>query len=126
LTISDGQDLDTETKIDYISVFTSDLEIGEITGGILKIDAEIQNNGDTDLENVDWEISIVGGLIDPFTPDANGTLNMLDSGETAIVTTKPVLGLCSVEITVTADGEGEQYATKTVEGFVFLFFVIIK
>jgi len=101
------------------------LEIGEITGGILKIDAEIKNNGLTALENVDWEINIIGGIIDPFTPDANGTLETLESGETTIVTTKPVFGLCSVEITVAASGEGSHYATKTVDGFVFLIFVII-
>jgi len=124
LTISDGDNSDTETKIEYINVISSDLEIGEITGGILKINAEIKNTGEIKLENVDWEINLSGGIIDSFTPDAYGTLPTLESGDTELVTTKPVFGFCKIEITVTASID-EIEVTKTVDGFVFLFYVLI-
>jgi len=125
LTISDGEFSDTETKIDYITVNSANLEIGEITGGIFKIDAEIKNSGETTLENVEWEINLVGGIIDSFTPNVNGVITLLESGDIEIVTTKPVFGLCKIEITVTASTDDVE-VTKTVDGVVFLFYVFIS
>ena len=123
LTVSDGMVSDTETKVDYVTVFLASIEIGNITGGFLKIDAEIKNAGDIEVTDVNWSITLDGGLM-LLGKEANGTLPSLIVNETEIVTDKPVLGLGKIKITVTATYNAK-IATKTVNGFVLLFLVII-
>lgn len=100
------------------------LEIGTINGGLLKINAEIKNTGDSDLTDIHWNINLENGLI-LLGRKANGTLLLLSASGAEIVTDKPVFGVGKVQITVTADAPNVPPATKTVDGFVFLFFVII-
>ena len=50
------------------SVFSSnsqndELVIGEVSGGFARVKAEIVNSGDVDISNVEWSISISGGLL---------------------------------------------------------------
>jgi len=101
------------------------LEIGEIKGGLFKITAEIKNTGEADVNDVNWNISLEGGLI-ILGRQANGTLPSISAGGVEIVTDRPVFGLGRVQITVTADAPNAPPATKTVDGFVFLIFVIIR
>jgi len=100
------------------------LEIGDISGGVLQVSSEITNIGDADASDVEWSISIDGGIL-IAGKEAEGTITTLEPGDTEVVINKPVLGLGRVEIIVTASADDVEEATKTVDGFVFFFFVII-
>jgi hypothetical protein len=78
----------------------STLEIGEITGGIGKINAEITNVGDADATDVTWEITVNGGLLGRINVTTSGSISNLPVGETVTVTTDGfILGLGKIDIT---------------------------
>ena len=105
------------------------LEIGNISGGLLTIEAEIKNTGDTDAIDVEWNITIDGGII-LAGAEASGTIDVLEQGSTELVIDSPIVGLGGpvfgpVHISVQACSEGVDPVSTTVDGFVFLIFVII-
>lgn len=81
----------------------SSIEIGEISGGIGKINAEIKNVGDADATDVSWEITVKGGLLGRIDVTSSGTITNLAAGETVTVTTEGfILGLGRIDITASA------------------------
>ena len=124
LTVSDGAYSDTETKDDYITVLPagSILEIGNVTGGLFKISTEVKNIGDTEVTDVNWNITIDGMLL--LGKESNGTILDIDPKGAATIKSRLILGLGKVTITITANANGA-IATKTVNGVVLLFFIII-
>ena len=102
----------------------AELEIGEITGGMGKVCAEIKNVGDVDATDVTWSIGLYG-RIRPIWGEWNGTIPNLPVGESEIVCTDDfILGLGRVTITVTADADNADKVEKTASAFVFLFLVL--
>jgi len=93
--------------------------IGEITGGLLKVNAVIQNTGTGDAADVDWSIKLTGGLI-ILGKETTGTIASLPAGGEETITTGMILGLGATTITVTADT-----ATKNQEAKVLLIFIKI-
>jgi PKD repeat protein len=127
LTVSDGVVSDTETKENFITVFPVEkmLTIGNISGGLFKITAEILNPSSIQVANVNWSISLDGGLIF-LGKQKSDTMLSLDPGDSVIITDKPIVGIGKVSITITAEASGIKPITKTVDGFVFLFVIIIR
>ena len=127
LRISDGDFTDVEIKEDYITVAPQGgfIEIGEITGGLLKINAEIKNVGTEEITEVNWSITLDGGLLLTRRQES-GLHGSIPPDTLQIVSIDPIIGLGKVQITVTAETEYLPPATKTVEGFVLLFFVFIR
>jgi hypothetical protein len=102
------------------------LEIGEITGGIGKVDAVISNVGDTDANDVNWSISVTGGIlgrIDVLTEDSIASLGVDE--DFTISTDSFIFGLGALYIVVTANCLEAIPASveKTAEGIVFIVFV---
>jgi len=127
LTISDGEFSDTETKEEYITVYLAEaeLEIGEIKGRLLRVEAEINNMGDAEVNEVNWSIVLDGNFV-ILGKESSGTLSSIIANSTEIVTDKPVFGIGQVEITVTANAPGLDQVTKTVDAVIFLFLIIIQ
>jgi hypothetical protein len=103
------------------------LEIGEITGGIGKVSAVIKNVGEADATDVDWNISVTGGLIGRINIDTGATIASLAIGEETTVTTEGfILGLGSLDIDVVASCAKAVPTTveKTATGKVLLFFIL--
>lgn len=127
LTVSDGEFSDTETKIDYIVVLPlpnkPDVSIGEITGGLLSVSAEVFNNGTADATDVNWSIELAGGLV-LLGKTKTGTIDSLPIDDSIVITDKPVIGLGKVTITVTVEVSGEEPMTKSASGFLLFFFVL--
>ena len=96
-----------------------ELEIGEITGGIRRIKAEIVNTGENQLTDVAWNLSISGGFFGRINSMAIGSID-ISSNASEIVRSDPIFGFGRITITVTANN-----VDKTVNGFAFLFFVYI-
>jgi len=126
LTISNGHIFDTETKEDYITVLppgSSVLEIGNITGGMLKINAEIFNKGTINVTAINWSITVDGRFV-LLGKTKSGTILSIPSGGSEIITDKPVFGFGKIMITITIVGPDGEPITKTVTATLLLFFIL--
>ena len=103
------------------------LEIRQITGGISKVSAKIKNNGDAPTSQVNWSISIKGGILGLIDVTVSGTISSLNINEEAIIDTNDasIVGFGLVYITVTAETTGAPVASDTVKGLVLLYIVIV-
>jgi PKD repeat protein len=126
LTVSDGKISDTETKENYITVLPPGggiIGIGNITGGLLKINAEILNNGTATVSSINWSITLNGGFV-LLGKTKSGTIPSIPAGGTEVISDKPVLGFGRITITVTIQAPGGEPITKTAAGFLLFFFPI--
>jgi PKD repeat protein len=127
LTISDGVASDTETKENFITVFPMEnmLTIANISGGLLKITAEIQNPSSMEVTDVNWSISLNGGLI-LLGKQKSNSIQSIAPGDSVLITDKPIIGIGKINIAITVEAPDIQPVTKTADGFVFLFYIIIR
>ncbi|TFG07685.1 choice-of-anchor D domain-containing protein [Candidatus Thorarchaeota archaeon] len=125
LTVSDGEFSDTEIKNNYILVLPGepDLSIGEVTGGLLKVAAQVFNNGTAAASEVNWSIQIEGGIV-LLGRTASGAIESLPAGDSVLIVDRPVFGLGKIIITVTLELPGGEPVTKTATGFLLFFFVL--
>jgi hypothetical protein len=101
---------------------TPEIEIGNITGGLFKVNAVIKNVGDGNASDVNWNISVKGGILGKIDVHSEGIIASLTAGqETTVSTDKIILGLGSITVEVKADE-----ADKTTDGFVLLFVIILE
>jgi hypothetical protein len=122
--VDNANNIEDEKTTNFTIRYPAEIEIGDITGGFLKVDAEIKNTGETDATNVSWKISLQDGII-LVGGEASGSIATLKAGNTETVTDSPVLGFGSVDIIVTASADGVEEVEKTAKGFVFVVFVFI-
>jgi PKD repeat protein len=127
LTVSDGVASDTETKENFITVFPMEnmLTIANISGGLLKITAEIQNPSSMEVTDVNWSISLNGGLI-LLGKQKSNSFQSIAPRDSVLIADRPIIGIGKVNITITVEAPDIQPVTKTANGFVFLFFIIIR
>ena len=98
------------------------IQIGDIRGGIFGVSTIISNIGGVDANDVEWSMTITGGISKLLNISTEGTIPTLDVGDEVQVSAKKVfLGLGKVDIIFTANE-----ATKVEEGFVLGSFVIIS
>lgn len=102
--------IDKNTSLDgnqYI-----DLEIVNVQGGFGKITADIKNTGTTDALNVEWSISVKGGILGLINVETTDIIPVIIVGESfTIETDKLIFGFGPVEILiealfVTSEGTG--------------------
>jgi hypothetical protein len=95
------------------------IEIGNITGGLFKVNAVIKNTGTVEATNVQWSIKLTGGFI-ILGKESTGTIPTIAAGATADISSKFIIGLGKTVMTVTADT-----ATKDQPATVLLVFIKI-
>jgi len=78
------QEIDVTPGVLTIAYPLPELTINSITGGT-GITATIENTGTSDATNIEWTITIQGGLI-ILTPDSTGTVSLLGPGESEVIT----------------------------------------
>ena len=110
---SGGLESDWSEASSIIITEAPHIQIGAIIGGV-GVSAEIKNVGTTELSNVNWSISLKGGLV-PLGRETTGNISELLPNLSTKVTTGFVLGLGSVEILITA-GEVHKSATAFIIG----------
>jgi len=98
----------------------NEIEIGEIKGGIGKVQVNIKNIGDNDASNIEWKISVTGGFLNNINRTSDGVVQLLKSEESETITCKSLLGIGNIKIKVIING-----FEKIVSGFILLFFVQI-
>ena len=95
-----------------------------IKGGLLGVSAEIQNIGDKDAADINWNISVKGGLFNRIDVLSDGTISTLDADdEKTKKTSKPIFGFGAVHIKVTANASYGGTAEKTEDGRILFFLV---
>ena len=105
----------------------SDLDIGKITGGLGKVCVEINNNYDSAIEDISWSISVQGGILNRINVVTEGTIDVLEVGASEIVCTdRFIFGLGTINIVVTVESAELGEISKTAEGLVLLFIIIIR
>ena len=119
----------TSPPSDNVTItLTPVIEIGAIRGGLLKISAEIKNNGDVVANDIQWNISIAAAFdkiaIILVGGETSGTIDTIEVGASQNAIGKPIIGIGEVDITVTAR-RGVEEVTKTAHGFLFLIFVVV-
>jgi len=123
--------INSEDPRDYCIIDVSleldapELEI-EITGGF-GAHVVIRNVGDYDAIDVEWSVNITGGILGRIDHHFGGTIGILPAGnETTIEISSLIVGLGPIEIAVTADASNAEPVIETKNGFIFLFFVILR
>jgi len=104
-----------------LAIYIEDIKIVDISGGF-GVTATIKNVGNTDAADVEWSITLEGGLI-LIGKEKTGTVD-IPAGDEAVVKST-ILGFGNTVITVTAECAEGSSDTKTQEVFIFLFFIKI-
>jgi len=96
------------------------LEINDIRSLLGAVETDIKNIGDSVAEEISIYVQVSGGLLNniDIQHDCIKTENTLEAGF--------IIGLGSVEITVTASATNANEVTKTVNGLVIGPFIIIN
>jgi len=112
--------------LDDISVFEPSpepvLEIGEISGGF-GVSAVIKNTGDGEATDVNWSITLEGGLI-ILGKETTGTTASIPAEDEASIKSGLIFGIGKPTITVTAECAEGPSAEGNATGLVILFFVL--
>lgn len=111
--------------ITILPINGAELEIEIVTG--LYTGAIIKNVGNEDAYNVNWCISVKGGMLNLVSVSGEGTINVLPHSDligTAVRLRQPTLGFGLVEITATAIGENAELVMEKIYGLLLLFWII--
>ena len=82
------------------------------------VNAEIKNIGDTDATNVEWTITVTGGILGMINKTASGTATTLAPNAIEAISSGLVLGIGKIEIEITANADNAAEVTATKSGFV--------
>ena len=97
------------------------IQIGDITSDIMNLHVDISNEGDAEATNVEWSITIKGGILGLINATSEGIIPSLAIGEKVTVQTDQVVfGLGPVEIIVSASTR-----MKDAQGFVIGPFILL-
>ncbi len=122
----DGSELAYQHNGDDVDIYRADvlhvpkpiITIGEITGGFGKVKATVSNIGDAPATDVEWDITVDGGLV--FGGNNEGVITDLDIEEEVSISSKFIFGFGAMDAAIHAGSDSE-----TVSGSVLLLFVNI-
>jgi hypothetical protein len=111
--------------LEGVIILLPELSIEDIAGGLGRVSAVINNIGDDNATDVEWDITLDGGLI-ILGKQTEGTEAIIAPGEGADIQSGFILGLGKTTIRINADcAEGVDDSAQA-DGTVLLFFVIVK
>jgi len=110
----------------------TELEITKVKGGIFSF--TIKNVGDETAINVSWSIHFEGGIVFPREQHSFNNYDLAPDEERTIIFWPSyipedkhlVFGIGRVKITMVANADNAPLVSKSVPGFLFLFFIIIN
>jgi len=111
---------------------TPTLEIENITGagGLLSggvVSAEILSTGEADAKDIEWTMTVTGGILNRINITTTGTIDTLPTGSMMVINTEdPIYGLGNVDITITVTAPNTTLVRERAEGLVILFYLIIR
>jgi hypothetical protein len=100
------------------------VDISVISGGFLKANTLIKNNGEVEATDIQWSITLDGGTI-LMGKESNGEIPSIPPGGSEPINSGLILGFGKTQVTVTAEIlEGTD--TRTQGATVFLFYIKIN
>jgi hypothetical protein len=125
----DEYGLDSEWSDPLTVTIVSDapyLDIIKIKGGIGQVSAVIKNIGSIEANEVNCNISVIGGLFKMINDYKKETFDTIDVEEEKTILSGKIFGIGKIDITVSANAFSTNTTTKTAKGFVFGPFVLIQ
>jgi len=86
-----------------VSMDIPELKISKIKGGLFNIEATITNEGIAEADDINWEISLDGGII-LLGRKSTGTISNISTGGEETVVSDMIFGLGQFTVKVTASG----------------------
>jgi PKD repeat protein len=121
LTVTDQNNLQG-TDITAASITGPDLSINALSTSLLKLTTTIKNTGAT-ANDINWRITLTGGAF--IGTSTEGTIPKIPANDQITITSNTILGLGPTTITIDSWIEDGPSATRTQNGFIFLFFIYI-
>ena len=100
-----------------------EIAIGDVTGGF-GVSAVIKNIGDADATDVEWTITVTGGLLGLINKEASGT-GTIPVGDEIFAEIGIIFGLGTIKITITVECAEGSFAEATADGTQIFIFTII-
>lgn len=101
------------------------LEIDNFSGSLFRISADVNNIGDGEAKNVEWSIKLTSGLI-IIGRETSDTIDNIIPGEDENIRSRPIFGLGKTNIVFNAEVQYGKSDTKTVDAFLFGFYVWVR
>lgn len=100
------------------------IKIGNITGGLFRVNVVIKNVGDGVATNVDWNINLTGGWI-IWGDQSTGLIPSIPPGGEIVISSKIILGLGRTNILVDARIKEGTSDTKNVDALLLGIYILI-
>jgi len=101
----------------------AELQIINIKGPI-GVNAEVKNIGEADANNLEYTMTVTGGILGLINKSVPGSKTTLASGATEAIGSGLILGLGKIAIEITANADNAAEVTVTKEAFVLGILVI--
>jgi hypothetical protein len=128
--LDEESDYSNTVSIEIISPPNKMINMRQSLLGLGRVKVTLTNNGEVDLENVDWEMSITGGILKRINVTNNGTIDNLAIEKSVAVISGGMFGQGSIsgfgqisgEIKVSTEGYSN---AKQIKGFALGRLVIV-
>ncbi len=97
------------------------INVHRVYGGMLTVNAVIQNLGEVEAPNVEWNLTLNGGII-LTGRESNGFITCIPPNGEATIESKPIIGFGKVTVIAQAKIQ-ENIGEKISDGFVYLFYI---
>jgi len=108
-----------------ITIFAPELDMGLISGGLFKVNVIIKNIGGAEATNIDWSITLEGGII-LLGGETTGTTPSIPDGGEVIFSSSPIFGFGNTRVMVTAEEPYGSSDTREQGAMVLLFFIKVN
>jgi hypothetical protein len=97
-----------------------------VTSTFLRPTIAIKNTGEATAQNITWQVSVRGGIFNKINNTFNGTQTELIPADEILVRFGMIIGFGPIVVTMSASALNGKEVTITINGFVFLFFIILQ
>jgi hypothetical protein len=108
-----------------VHITEPELEIINVTGGLFRISADINNIGDGEANEVEWRIYLHTGIVIIGRETQSNIDNILPDGKENIIS-KPIIGLGKTKIIIEANPQYGNSASIEMDAFMLGCFIIIR
>ena len=100
------------------------LDVVSVKGGLLSLRVKIENNGDTDAKDINWSITVKGGVLNLIRASSGGDIDELLMGNTELIKCNSIFGFGKVDITIIAESPSSNKVNLKMKGLVLGFLVL--
>jgi len=101
---------------------SSEIIIGNISSSFRKISVEIKNIGLDDANNINWEMTLKGGLLNRIDKTSNGIIDTIEANKNILIEFNVPVGFGQITLEITI----ENAIGKTINGMLYLFIISLE